>query len=59
MKMSMTHATIERNAAMQEMKKLHKKTNLMEKELEQVRVHVSQERSISWKLEQVLLVYSH
>ena len=45
MKMSMTHATIERNAAMQEMKKLHKKANLMEKELEQVRVlvHVSQE----------------
>ena len=36
MKMSMTHATIERNAAMQEMKKLHKKASLMEKELEQV-----------------------
>ena len=36
MKMSMTHATIERNAAMQEMKKLHKKAHSMEKELEQV-----------------------
>ena len=34
--MSMTHATIERNAAMQEMKKLHKKAHSMEKELEQV-----------------------
>ncbi|KAI0237435.1 hypothetical protein LSAT2_012032 [Lamellibrachia satsuma] len=43
MKMSMTHATIERNAAMQEMKKLHKKAHSMEKELEQERCRLRTE----------------